>query len=58
MWLRSGFDLGIVGMGSILAAAGRVMARSPRATGAGMAIILHGLALFAIDAQFANKVSR
>lgn len=57
-WLRSGFDLGIVGMGSMLAVAGRVMARSPRATGAGMAIILHGLALFAIDAQFASKVSR
>ena len=58
MWLRIGFDLGIVGMGSILAVAGRAIARRPAAIGAGMAIVVHGLALFAIDVQFASRVSR
>lgn len=58
MWLRIGFDLGFIGMGAMLAAAGRVIARRPGAIGAGMAIIVHGLALFAIDVQFASSVSR
>ena len=57
-WLRVGFDAGIIGMGIILTAAGRLLARSPRANGAGMAIIVHGLALFAIDVQFVSNVSR
>ena len=57
-WLRIGFDLGIIGMGLILAAAGRMLARSPRAIGAAMAIIVNGLALFAIDVQFASNISR
>ena len=57
-WLRIGFDLGIMGMGVILAAAGRVMARSPRMVGAGMAVVINGLALFAIDVQFVGNVSR
>lgn len=58
LWLRVGFDAGIVGMGTILAAAGWWIARSPGAIGAGMSIIVHGLALFAIDVQFASSVSR
>lgn len=58
LWMRIGFDVGIAGMGGVLAAVGRIAARSPRATGAGIAIILHGLALFAIDVQFASRVSR
>lgn len=57
LWMRIGFDVGIVGVGVVLAAAGRIMARSPRANGAGIAIAVHGLALFAIDVQFASRVS-
>lgn len=58
VWMRVGFDVGVVGMGGLLVVVGRIVARSPRATGAGIAIIVHGLALFAIDAQFASRVSR
>lgn len=57
VWMRVGFDLGIVGMGGVLAVVGRTIARSPGAVGAGMAIIVHGLALFSIDVQFASSVS-
>lgn len=58
MWLRTGFDIGVVGMGVTLAAVGRILARNPGASGAGMAIIMHGLALFAVDVRFVSAVSR
>lgn len=57
IWMRIGFDVGIVGIGAVLAAAGRVVGRSARANGAGIAIAVHGLALFAIDVQFAGKIA-
>ena len=56
--MRIGFDAGIVGMGTMLAGAGRLIGRRPGAIGAGVAIVVHGLALFAIDVQFASSVSR
>ena len=58
VWFRMGFDVGIVGMGIILAATRRLIARSPGALGAGVAIMVHGLALFAVDVQFASSISR
>lgn len=57
-WMRIGFDVGIVGMGITLAAAAGIIGRKLGAIGAGIAIVLHGLALFAIDVQFASGVSR
>lgn len=57
-WMRIGFDVGIVGMGTTLAAAAGIFGRKLGAIGAGVAIVLHGLALFAIDVQFASGVSR
>lgn len=58
LWMRIGFDIGIVGMGTLLAIAGRRLARSRGAIGAGIAIAVHGMALFIVDAQFASMVSR
>lgn len=58
MWLRTGLDIGVVGIGLSLAATGRVLGRTPAVSGAGIAIIVHGLALFAIDVQFVGAVSR
>lgn len=58
MWMRVGFDAGIAGMGAVLVFAGRLAARSARASGAGMAIVMHGLALFAIDSRFTSSISR
>ena len=58
MWLRTGLDVGVVGIGATLVAAGRILARHPGVSGAGIAIVVHGLALFAIDVQFVSAVSR
>jgi len=58
LWMRIGFDIGIVGMGTMLTIAGRRLARSQGAIGAGIAIALHGMALFIVDAQLATMVSR
>lgn len=58
MWLRTGLDIGVVGIGASLAAAGRILGRHAGVSGAGIAMIVHGLALFAIDVQFVSGVSR
>lgn len=61
LWMRIGFDVGIVGMGTILTIAGRRLAAgrgAVGAVGAGIAIAVHGTALFIVDAHFASMVSR
>lgn len=58
LWMRIGFDVGIVGMGAILAIAGRRLAPGRGAVGAGIAIAVHGMALFIVDAHFASMISR
>ena len=57
LWMRIGFDVGIVGMGTILTIAGRRLAPRRGAVGAGIAIAVHGMALFIVDAHFASMVS-
>ena len=57
-WVRVGFDAGLVGMGAVLAAAARVMARSAGGLGAGTGLALQGAALLVLDLQFAAAIAR
>lgn len=58
VWLNIGLDLGYVATGVTLAVASRLMGRRMGAVGAGLGIVLHGLALLLLDLQFAVVVSR
>jgi hypothetical protein len=58
LWMNIGFDAGFVGIGGVLAVAGRLLARNVGAVGAGVAIAVQGLALLLIDLQLAAVVSR
>ena len=58
LWMNIGLDAGFVGIGAVLAAAGRLLARNVGAAGAGAAIAVQGLALLLIDLQLAAVVSR
>lgn len=57
-WVRVGFDVGLVGMGAVLAGAARGMGRSPAGLGAGTGLVLQGAALFVLDLQFAAAIAR
>jgi hypothetical protein len=58
LWVNIGLDTGYVLVGVTLVAAGRRLARSMAAMGAGAGIIIQGLALLLIDLQFAAIISR
>lgn len=58
VWMRVGFDVGVVAVGATVAIAGYVMARSAATLGAGTAIIIQGLSLFLLDLHFAALISR
>jgi len=58
LWMNIGLDAGYVAVGAVLAATAWVIARRAGAVGAGMGIVIHGLALFVIDLQLAAVVSR
>lgn len=58
LWMNIGLDAGFVGMGAVLAACGRLLARNAGAVGAGVAIVVQGLALLLIDLQFATVISK
>ena len=58
LWMNIGLDAGFVGIGAVLGAAGRLLARNVGAVGAGVAIAVQGLALLLIDLQLAAVVSR
>jgi hypothetical protein len=58
VWMSAGFDLGLVALGATLGIAGRRLARSMAAMGAGTAIIIQGLGLFLLDLHFAALISR
>ncbi len=57
-WARAGFDVGIVGMGAVLAGASRVFGRSLAGMGAGAGVALHGLVMLILNLQLAAAVSR
>lgn len=58
LWMNIGMDVGFVGMGAVLGVSGRLLSRNIAAVGAGVGIILQGLALLLVDLQFASIVSR
>jgi hypothetical protein len=58
VWMNVGLDAGFVAVGAVLAGVGRVLARNAGAVGAGVAIVIQGLALLLIDLQLAGVVSR
>ena len=57
-WARAGFDVGIVGIGTVLGGASHILARSQRGLGAAAAIIAQGLALLVIDLRLIAVISR
>jgi hypothetical protein len=58
LWMNIGMDVGFVGIGVVLGASGRILSRNFAAVGAGVGIIVQGLALLLIDLQFASVISR
>lgn len=57
-WMRVGFDVGLVGMGAVLAGASRALGRSLAGMGAAAGLAVQGVALLIIDLQLASVVSR
>lgn len=58
VWMNVGLDVGYVGIGSALALAAWALARRMSVVGAGVGIVVQGLALLVIELQFAAVVSR
>lgn len=58
VWMNVGLDVGYVGVGFALALAAWVLARKMSVVGAGVGIVVQGLALLVIELQFAAVVSR
>jgi hypothetical protein len=58
VWLNVGLDVGYAAVGVTLMIAGHRLARSAAALGAGVGILVQGLALLLIDVHFAALVSR
>jgi hypothetical protein len=58
LWMNIGLEIGYVAVGVALAVSGWMLARRMSVVGAGMGIVIQGLALLVIDLQFAAMVSR
>ena len=58
LWMNIGFDAGYIAVGLTLACSAWYLARRLAAVGAGLGIIVQGLALLLIDLQFAAVISR
>jgi hypothetical protein len=58
LWMSIGLDVGYVAVGAVLAVAAWALARKMAGIGAGIAIVVHGVALLLMDLQFAAAVSR
>ncbi|HKG92758.1 MAG TPA: hypothetical protein VKA84_12730 [Gemmatimonadaceae bacterium] len=56
LWLNAGLDAGYVGVGATLAITGWLLGRRLGPVGAGLAIIVQGLALLLLDARFINTI--
>jgi hypothetical protein len=52
LWLNVGLDAGYVGVGLTLALTGWFLGRRPGPIGAGMGVVVQGLALLVLDAWF------
>lgn len=58
LWLNLGLDAGYVGIGATLAIAAWVLGRRWGGVGAGVAIVIQGLALLVLDARFLFIIDR
>lgn len=58
LWLNVGLDIGYLGVGVTLALAGFLFGRRPGAVGAGLGVIVQGLALLVLDALFISTLGR
>jgi hypothetical protein len=58
LWMNIGLDAGYIAVGITLASTAWYLARRIGAVGAGIGIIVQGLALLLIDLQFAAVISR
>jgi hypothetical protein len=58
LWMNIGLDAGYVAVGVVLSFAAWRFARKIAPVGAGVAIVVQGLALLLIDLQFASVISR
>lgn len=52
LWLNAGLDIGYVAVGVTLAVAGWLLGRRLGAVGAGIGVVVQGVALLALDAKF------
>ena len=57
LWLNTGLDAGYVIVGATLALTGWMLGRRQGLMGAGMGVIVHGLALFIFDLRFVLALS-
>lgn len=58
LWLNLGLDAGFILVGIVLAVAGWRLARRPGVTGAGVGIVVQGVALSLLHLLFASVISR
>lgn len=58
LWLNLGLDTGFILVGIVLAVAGWRLARRPGVTGAGVGIVVQGVALSLLHLLFASVISR
>lgn len=58
LWMNIGLDVGYVAVGVVLGAVGYRLARSMAAVGAGVGLVVQGLAVLLIDLHFAALISR
>ena len=56
LWLNLGLDVGYVGIGATIAIAAWILGRRLGGVGAGIAIVVQGLALFLLDARFLTLI--
>lgn len=57
-WMNIGLDAGYVAVGAALALTAWIIARRMAVVGAGVGIVIQGLALLVIDLHFASVISR
>lgn len=58
LWLNTGLDVGYVAVGVTLAVAGWTLGRRLGAVGAGLGIVVQGMALLALDVRFISALPR